>query len=164
MSAATYDAIVTFLETDVRTSVNAEQPDALAVGSVTAARRGLARVPRKDAVAPLSVEIVPVGPWPKRDAGIGEVERDYVFDLKITLRSKATSDGKAQLNTLEDAARALVARYEQVSNLVIAPAGATFRRSTAELREVDDVPQSHELARAVVRAAFTFTEALAANT
>lgn len=86
--------------------------------------------------------------------------------MRITQERKDLSDGKAQLAVLAKVIRALVARYDHVSNLSIPVAGglATFRYSRAELVSWDEIPESADLSRSVVRASFAFTEQEAANT
>jgi len=166
LSAELYEAAVSFLDGDqgdVRTAVNAEIPGLLAPGSVTVARATRTRQQRRENAPPLTVEIVPLGPWPAREIGIGFEERDVVFELKTTLRRKDQSAGVTQLSVVGEVARALVARYQAISNLNLTVTGASFRRSTAELLEIDEAPESHELARSVVRATFTFTQAQGDN-
>ena len=159
-SAAIYDACVSYLESATVTIVNAEQTGLLVTGSVTTSRepRGPSRV---QSPFPVSVEIVPVGPWASRAVGIGIEEVDLVFDLKIEVRKKAVSSGRSQLDVLEDAARALVRAWRNVSTLSISPSSATFRRSNASLVTLDETPDTIETARAVVRVTLTFTEAQA---
>jgi hypothetical protein len=166
VSAQLYEALVTFLEGDqgdVAQAVNAEIPGLLAQGAVTVARAAKTRQQRRENAPAVTVEIVPIGPWPAREIGIGYEKRDLVFELKTTLRRKDSSAGRAQLSAVGEVARALVGRYQAVSNLRIAVSGAFFRRSSAELLELDEVPESHELARSVVRVVFTFTQAQGAN-
>ncbi len=166
MSAQLYDAVATFLEGDqgdVRATLNAELPGALGPGSVTVARSAKTRQQRRENAPPLTVEIVPTGPWPAREIGIGWEERDLVFELKTTLRRKDSSAGRAQVSVVGVVARALVSRYAGMSNLKIPAPGAVFRRSAAELLAIDEVPESHELARSVVRLTLTFTQAQGDN-
>jgi hypothetical protein len=166
MSAQLYEAVVAFLEGDqgdLRTSVNADIPNQLAPGAVTVARAAKTRQQRRENAPPLTIEIVPIGPWPAREVGIGFEERDVVLELKTTLRRKDQSAGANQLSVVAAVGRALVARYQAVSNLKVVVQGAVFRRSMAELLSVDEVPESHELARSVVRVVFTFTQAQGDN-
>ncbi len=166
MSAALYEAVVAFLDGDqgdVRTAVNAELPGLLAPGAVTVARATKTRQQRRENAPAVTVEIVPNGPWPAREIGIGYEERDLVFELKTTLRRQDSSAGRSQLSVVGAVARVLVARYAAMSNLKIAVSGAVFRRSAADLLEIDEVPESHELARSVVRLTLTFTQAQGAN-
>ena len=162
-SAAIWAAVTTFLEADIITGVNAEQTGALVAGSVTTARAPRGSSPRRANAFPLSVEIVPVTPWPRRELGPDDEEVVVLADLHIDLRSKALAQGKTQLTTVENVARALARRYQGRSNLAITISGATFVDASAEVRALDDVSEA-ELERAVVRLALTFTEALAANT
>jgi hypothetical protein len=166
VSAALYEAAVAFLDGDqgdVRTAVNAEIAGLLVSGSVTVARATKTRQQRRENAPPLTVEIVPLGPWPAREVGIGFEERDLVFELKTTLRRKDQSAGRTQLSSVGEVARVLVARYQAMSDLSLSVAGASFRRSVAELLEIDEAPESHELARSVVRLTLTFTQAQGEN-
>jgi len=166
VSAQLYEACIAFLsgdQGDVLTAVNAEIPGVLVPGSVTVARAAKTRQQRRENAPAVTVEIVAIGHWPAREIGIGFEERDVVLELKTTLRRKDTSAGAAQLSVVGAVARVLVARYQAVSNLKIAAQGASFRRGLAELLEIDEVPESYELARSVVRATFTFTQPQGAN-
>ena len=166
MSAQLYEAAVLFLDGDqgdVRTAVNAEVPGLLAPGSVTVARAAKTRQQRRENAPPLTVEIVPMGPWPAREVGIGFEERDLVFELKTTLKRKDQSAGRAQLSLVGEVARVLVARYQAMSNLPVTVTGAFFRRASAEILEIDEAPESHELARSVVRLTLAFTQAQGVN-
>jgi hypothetical protein len=166
VSAQLYEAAVAYLDGDqgdVRTAVNAELPGLLAPGAVTVARAAKTRQQRRENAPPVTIEIVPTGPWPAREIGIGFEERDLVFELKTTLRRKDSSAGRSQLSVVGAVARVLVARYASMSNLKIALQDAVFRRSSADLLEIDEVPESHELARSVVRVVFTFTQAQGGN-
>jgi hypothetical protein len=160
-SAALVEAALAFLPDDVSASVNAEKPGLLVPGAVTAARakrRGL----RRDKPFAASVEIVLVT---RRDEaeGIGVARVNLDFDLRCALRQKDTSEGAAQAAVVEYMARALVRRYEGVSNLPIAAVGASFRYAQAHVRVVDESPEQGELARSVVRLTLTFSEPLAEN-
>ncbi len=162
-----YEAALTFLEGDqgdVLAAVNAELPGTLGPGSVTAARATRTRQQRRENAPPLTVEIVPVGPWPAREVGIGFEERDLVFELKTTLRRKDLSAGRAQLASVGEVARVLVEHYRARSNLALAAKDALFRFSSAEVLEIDQVQDSHEIARSVVRLTLTFTQSQGANT
>ncbi len=160
MSASLYETALSFLEGDqgdVRQAVNAQLPGALGLGSVVTARATRARQQRRENAPSLTIEIVPVAPWAAREIGIGYEERDLVFELKTTLRRKDLSAGRAQLATVGEIARALVARYDARSNLTLLAQNAALRYARAELVEIDDAPESHELARSVVRLTLTFT-------
>ena len=161
-SAAVYAACATFLETDVRTGVNAEQTGALVAGSVKTTRRPRGSTPRVANAFPLSVEIVPQARAPGRAIGPTHEECDYTFDLEINLRRKALPTGATQLATVEDVARALIRRYQAATGLSITATGATFRRAACFLQAFEDGSDA-ELERALVRLTLTFTEALAAN-
>jgi hypothetical protein len=166
MSDPLYDAAVAFLDGDqgdVRTTVNTAIPGVLAPGSVTVARASKTRQQRRENAPPVTVEIVPTGPWPAREIGIGWEERDLVFELKTTLRRKDSSAGRDQISIVGAIGRALVARYQAMSNLKIPVTGAVFRCSLAELLVIDEVPESYELARSVVRLTITCTQAQGAN-
>jgi len=166
VSAPLYEAAIAFLDGDqgdVRTSVNAEFPGLLVAGSVTVARAAKTRQQRRENAPPLTLEIVPQGPWPAREVGIGFEERDLVFELKTTLKRKDQSAGRVQLSLVGEVARVLVARYQAMSNLDLPVTGAFFRRSSAEILEIDEAPESHELARSVVRLTLTFTQAQGEN-
>ena len=166
MSAQLYAAVAAFLEGDqgdVQATVNAELPNLLGKGAVTVARAARTRQQRRENAPPVTVEIVPTGPWPAREIGIGWEERDLVFELKTTLRRQDSSAGRAQLSVVGVAARALVVRYSGMSNLKLAAPDAVLRRASAELLTIDEVPESHELARSVVRLTLTFTQAQGDN-
>lgn len=160
-SAAIYDAATTFLESNVRTVVNAEQSGLLVSGSVTTSRAPKGGPSRGQSPFDVSVEIVPVGPWPSRAVGIGVEEVDLAFDLALEVRKKATPRGATQLDVLEDMSRAIVRAYRNVSTLSISVSGATFRRSTASVVTLDETPDKSETARGIVRVVLTFTEAQA---
>lgn len=161
-SAAIYDAAIAFLESDIITGINAEQSGLMVAGSVTTARRGDAR-PRRDKQYPASVEIVPADERPARMDGLGWELVELAFDLRCSLRRKSKSEGKDQLDVVEDMARSLERRYRGVSNLTINPAGATFRHSWAQLTAVDTTPEKSEWTHAVVRLSLRFSEAQAAT-
>lgn len=164
-SSAIQSACETFLATDVRAAVNHEQAGLLVAGSVYVSRapRGADPATRQNNPFPVVVEIVKAGPWPSRVVGIGLEEVDAVFDLYVTATRKATADGKTQADLVRDVARAIVRRYRGASNLEITASGATFRRSSAEDRKPDEIPQAAEVVRGVVRVVLTFTEAMASS-
>lgn len=157
-SAAIYDAMVTYLEAATISIVNAEQTGLLVAGSVTVSRSPR-RATRAQAPFPVSVEIVPAGPWPSRTIGVGVEELDAVFELKIEVRKKSLPSGKTQIDVVEDVARALIRAWRNTAGLSITATGATFRRSTAMLVSLDETPDTVETCRGVVRASFTWTEA-----
>lgn len=159
-SSAIYDACLTFLESDVRTTVNAEQSNLLVSGSVFASR-GRARKP---VTYSTTVQIVPVDDVSTREVGLNLEEIDQAFELVCTVRRKATADGASPMNVAEDVARALHRRYSRVSNLAIAPSNATLVASRSERRSINEDPEAGEVVRSVVRVTLTFTEDLAANT
>jgi hypothetical protein len=169
-SADLYGACISFLvgdSGDVRAAVNAEQPALLGLGSVLETRAIRSKAPRQPNPPPLAVEIT-LHEEADRVVGVGWSARDLVFDLTTCLRRKDRV-GANQAATLNKVTRALLARYRNVSNLALTvtdPVGnlATFVRSDAVLRSPDDDPDSDELARAVVRATFTFLEPDADNT
>jgi hypothetical protein len=166
-SADLYGPAIAFLQGDagdIRTSVNAEFASLLAARSVYVSRGGSGKGARDARTPAVTVEIVPAkGEWPSRFVGIGWKEREVVLELRVTSRQKGLRAGATQLDTVEDVARALVARYDEVSNLSLTVTGATFRRSSCRLLAVDDVPESGEYARAIVELRFVFTEPLASN-
>lgn len=161
-SAAIWDALSAWLVTDIRTGVNAEQTNALVAGSVFIARRSTSLGARDPSTYPLSVAIVLRGRRPEAD-GTGWDLVHVDVDLEIVLRRKDLAKGSSQVNTIEDVVRALERRYRNVSSLAIVVTGATFRRSDARLLELDERPEAGELARAVMRATFSFNEPFAAN-
>ena len=144
---------------DVRRAVNADRPDALDADAVVFARDNRGRQQRRANAPALNIEIVPRPGGPPRSVGIGWQERDVVVDLKCTAKRKAPAAGEEQLDLVADVARILERRYHGRTRLDLAdPGTAKFRYSLAELVEIDDVPESSELARSIVRVAFTFAE------
>lgn len=166
-SADLYTPSVTFLAGDagdVRGAINAEQPGIMGLGSVPITRPNRGEIPRQRNALPLTVEVIRAPTPPAaRQVGPGWKERDVVFELAIALRQKDLT-GSVQRVTLEQVMRALVARYDGLTNLAIAPSGATFVRSSAEVTSADENTESAELARAVVRITLTFVEPQGVNT
>lgn len=166
-SANLLGAVTTFLagdSGDLRTAVNTEQAALLGAGSVYVAREnGHARGPRFDKAKAIVVELVPQAPPRPREIGIGVKERSVVLHAEITARQPDGVKGANQITTADKAARAIVARYDGVSAFTITATGATFARSEAEVIDVDEVPDSHALVRAVVRLEFAFIEAQRSN-
>ena len=166
-SADLYTPTLAFLtgdSGDIRTSVNADVGSTLlAAGSVNAQRdrRGY---PREGKIPDLSIEIVRGPATPERPDGIGYVQTDVVFDLYCTNRRNDTAMAQTQVSVLDKLTRAIRRRYQGVSNLAITATGATFLFAAAEIREHDVDSSIQVPARAIVRATFTFGEALAANT
>ncbi len=162
MSSSTLGALRDFLagaSGDVRASVNAELPNALDEAAVVFARDHRGRQQRRSKAPALNIEIVPRPASPPRPIGIGWVERDVALDMKATLRGKATAAGEEQLDQVEAVAAILERRYHGRTRLDL-PSTASFRHSVAEVTDVDEVPESSEIARSVVRVTFTFTESL----
>lgn len=192
-SAAIYNALAAFLDGDagdVASTINAEQTGLLVSGAVTMARTHSKSAPRRLNPPSVSVEIVPRGESTPKAVGIGYEEVTHAIDLECSVRRKDLPQGKNQLQTVEDMARALVRRYRLVSNLSTASPGrssffgpfwprpwflgpfwgfwgasssAIFVRSDAIRVALDTDPEAAERIRAVVRVSFTFIEALAAN-
>lgn len=172
-SADLAGAVLTFLGDngntpgDLRNSINNEINALLGNGCVVVTRAGRSgqRLPRRDPATGAQVEIVLVSTPRGRVVGIGMQERDVVVDVKFTYTKKDTFQGFNQLTQAKDVARAVVARYDGMSFLTIPVASnlGTFRRSRAEVLEIDEIPDSSELIRSVVRLTFTFTEAMATN-
>jgi hypothetical protein len=165
-SAALYAAVLAFLSGnsgDLLTSVNADiGGGTLAAGSVNAMRE-FAAGPRDPNLPNVSVEIVRGPGGNERDVGIGWVETDVILDLYCTVRKKDLPKGQSQLAILDNLTRAIRRRYRGVSNLSITATGATFLVAGAEIREHDVKSETENPARAVVRATFTFLEALGAT-
>lgn len=163
-SAAIWDALETFLETDVLASVNAEQPGALVAGAVTVARESTGPGGRQDKAPALSVEIVKQSER-EEVIGVGVVLLHQVLALVVVLRKKDKRRGKAQVNRIDDITRAIKRRYHEASSLVIPVAGdlATFRYSEVGEVQVDTNPDGEDIAVALVPVTFSFTEELAAE-
>jgi len=146
---------------DIRAKVNAEQENLLPAGSVIAARFERHRAQRRENAPTPTIEVVLATPPISRKIGVGVRERDLAFDLRITARLKAGSDGATQAALVQKIVRALLYRYVGATNLAIS--GVHFRRSHAEVTAADDVPASSELIRSVVRLTLTFSDVEASN-
>ena len=155
-----YGTVLTFLKGDggdVRTAINAEFSSLIPTGSVVVSRGARGKAARREKPPSYTVEIVPQNPPAPRAVGIGVVEQDVVVDLEFTARKKDKVEGDSQIDVVEDVARTLVYRYEGKSTFSITPTGATFRRSQADVVEIDSIPESQERSRSIVRVAFTFS-------
>ena len=161
-SSAIHDALVTYLtgdSGDIRTTVNGEQSNLLPSGSVYL---DTGQYTRNTYSAQVIVR--PVKEISQQANGIGSEEITHSFDLVCIVNRKASSDGSTLTDKAEDVARALVRRYQRVSNLSLAPSGGTFVRASARRSDLARTNESGDTSVSVVRASFTFSEALAANT
>ncbi len=159
MSAALYEAAVSFLESEVMAAVNAELPGLLVPSSVTGARATKNRFARRDKPHAATVEVVL---FRRREESDG-IDTDRVLlelDLRCVVRKKDQSEGKDQAQLTSDMARALVRHFRRVSDLNVPVQGASFRYADAFVLRVDEDPSSGELARSIVRLTLTFSEEL----
>lgn len=158
-AAALYPAVVTFLNGDagdLAAAIVADQGSPLPAGTVIVSKGGRLNPPW------LSIEIVPASQsWRQRETpGMGSELLEVVVNLEITVRKKDLKPGKNLLSLAESYARAFVRRYRDMTNLTFAVTGATFIRSEAEFDAIDDIRESNDEARAIVRVAFVFMEDL----
>ena len=152
---------------DLRTTINNEIASLLTDGCVILSRAGRSgqRQTRRDPAPAAAIELVPVGREQAREVGIGTEERTVLFDVKFTFRMKDAMPGSNQWAMAKNVTRAVIHRYEGVSDLAIAASDelSTFAISRASLASIDEIPDSSELIRAVVRLSFAFLEAMASN-
>lgn len=176
MSADLYGAVAEFLAGDagdvfavVNLAAGSPPGPALMQPGTVYVSRPDASLESREAALPTvhkfpRIEVRSVAAGADRVSGIGWADRDAVFDLTAIARRDALDLGVTQIATLELITRAIRTRYSDVTNLAIAPSGATLLRASAGVTRMDEAPGSPELARATVRVTFTFLEAQADNT